>query len=161
MSYLSSLELSHNSSSWKQMSICIAFCHIFWNSLKFCKMPRWRHSARQNVWIRWSMENYNLGCSVLQSGQSQSFSYITKNIGRTSLWLRLRSRNTHAAKLLCAALIAWQNQPQMIWLMRTWQSFRREFLENAIWFMVIYVNVNYKWSQMKQHLILAYHLLVC
>lgn len=77
------------------------------------------------------------------------------NIGRTSLWLRLRSRNTHAAKLLCAALIVWQNQPQMMWLMRVWQTFR-EFLEKSK--LVIWVSVNYKWSQLKEHLMHAYHL---
>lgn len=80
MSYLSFSKLSHNSSSWKQMSIHIVFCHIFWNSLKFCKTFRWKHNERQNVCIRWPMENYNPGHSILHSSQLQSFSYITETL---------------------------------------------------------------------------------
>lgn len=73
-------KLSHNSSSWKQMSIRIVFCHIFWNSLKFCKRFRWKRNKRQSVWIRWPMENYNPGHSILHSSQLQSFSYITETL---------------------------------------------------------------------------------
>lgn len=114
--------------------------------LKFAKCldgnTMWDRMSRSDGW--WRIINW-----AVPVGPITELQLHYRNIGRTSLWLRLRSRNTHAAKLFCAALIAWQKRPQMIWLMRAWQSFRRRFLEKSIWFTVICINVNYKWSQLK------------